>query len=135
MSDYRDNMTLDEIAANDLEMTKDAIKNSKRYKFFDPKQAFAFTGQCMKNTLDHIGVKIVTGMHGKMAQRIMDRNKVQIESRKKYQGDDQWRNGIYIYKAGELVAFISNVFKYERPSVQIAGDPDHYFVITNARVL
>ena len=117
-----------------MEMVKVAIKNSKRHKFFDQQKAFSFQGHCVKQTMDYVGVKVVPGMHHKMIDRLMSKNKVVVEGRTKYKGEDIWRNGIYIYKSGELVAFVSNVFKYERPSVAIAGDPDHYFVITNARV-
>lgn len=132
--DYRDDMTLEEVAANDMEMVKVAIKNSKRHKFFDREKAFQFTGHCVKTTLDRLGVKIRPGIHPKIAERLMKTQKVIIEGRKNYRGEDIWRNGIYIYKSGELAAFVSNVFEYKRPSVAIAGDPDHFWVVTNAKV-
>ncbi len=116
LSDYRDEMTLDEVAENDLAMTKDAIKNSKRYGFQTAKQAQAFMGRCVQTTLNGCGLMILEGMPAALVQRKMDSEKIQVESRTRdpnggpgpfYKGDDSWRNGLYIYKKGELAAFIS----------------------------
>ena len=54
---YQKNMTLEEIAANDLEMTKDAIKNANKYHFGnDTKKAVNFVRECLGKTLVRLGV-------------------------------------------------------------------------------
>ena len=115
-ADYRDDLTMDELRENDIEMTKDAIRNAKRYVFRTPRQAQAFVGQCVQMTLNHCGLMILEGMPAELVQRKMDENKVQVENRTKdphggsgpfYKGGDSWKNGLYIYKKGELVAFVS----------------------------
>jgi len=139
--DYRDNMTLDEMGANDIEMAKDAIKKAKRYKFFTAIKAVHFMQRCIIDTLAYLGIKGITpNTHPKVAQRMMDSRQIVIETRTRYEGEDVWRNGTYIYKKGELVTFISEVMvakSRQSPIIlpgTIPGDPDKFHVITNAKV-
>jgi hypothetical protein len=115
-TDYRDDLTLDDLAANDLEMAKYAVKNAKRYGFNTPIAAQKFVGYCVDMTLRRCGVTVIQGMPAPVLQKNMDEEHVSIESRTRdvgggpgsfYRGDDAWRNGLYIFKAGELVAFVS----------------------------
>ena len=140
LSDYRDKMTFDEVAANDIEMAKDAIKNANRYFFKDAQQALAFVGKCVQTTLNHCGLLILENMPAELVQKKMDKEKIIVENRTKnhfgqpfYAGEDAWRNGLYIYKAGELVAFISSV-SMEKPSPIKINQNTNPFVITNAKV-
>lgn len=135
MTDYRDKMTLGAIKSNDMEMSKDAIKNARRHRFFNPKQAFAFQGDCLKKTLDRLGVEITPLTHPKIVDRMMVSKDVVVEYREAYKGEDNWRNGIYVYQRGELVSFISSVFLYdkgEKSPFEINRE-DEWFVITNAK--
>lgn len=134
--DYRDDMTLSEIAENDTYMVEETIRNADRFFFYSLVSAQRFVGACMKNTMDYIGVKIRPNMHEKMVDRLLKSHKVQVEHRNKYQDEDAWRNGIYIYKNGELVAFISTVLErdpYGKINVNIPHEHARYVVITNAR--
>jgi hypothetical protein len=147
VSDYRDNLTLDEIGANDIEMTKDAIKNANKYEFGNNKKKAAdFTKHCMKCTLNHLGVspgvppkdQLGRLRFAKRADQMMKKAGVVIEQRKDYDGNDMWRRGIYIYKNGELAAFISNIFadvkeSYSKETLKLVGRSNGFFVITNAR--
>ncbi len=140
LSDYRDKLTLNDVADNDLEMVKDAVKNAKRYFFEDANQAMAFVGKCVQTTLNHCGLLILEGMKAELVQKKMDKKKIIVENRSKkwsgqpfYTGEDAWRNGLYIYKSGELVAFISSV-SMEKPSPIAINQDLRPFVITNARV-
>ena len=71
-SDYRDKLTLDEVAENDAEMAKYAIKNSNRYFFNSPLKANAFIGKCVQMTLNHCGLMILEGMPAELVQEKMD---------------------------------------------------------------
>ena len=116
LSDYRDDMTLDEVRDNDIAMAMDAIKNAKRYVFNTAQQCESFRGHCMGVTMKRIGIVVAPGMDAKFLEKKMKKEKIVIENRVKdphgglgsfYKGQDAWRNGLYVYKAGELVAFIS----------------------------
>jgi len=133
LSDYRDKLTLDEVAENDIEMVEYAIKNSKRYFFNTQQQALAFVGRCIQMTMNHCGLMILEGMSAPLVQERMDKECIQIESRKHYAGDNSWRNGAYITKKGELVAFIS-VPTLLIPSPLAIKQKQRFFVITNAKV-
>ncbi len=135
-SDYRDDMTLSEMAENDAYMVEEKIRNASSYFFISMPQAVQFIHGCMKKTMDHIGVKIRPDSEPRFVDRMLKNKKVQVEHRKKYKGVDGWRNGIYIYKDGELAAFISTVLKrHKEGKVDMLIPKQHmeYIVITNAR--
>lgn len=137
MKDYRDNLTLAEVGANDLEMAKDAIKNAVKVSFYSRKEALAFQAAATRATIDRTGITIRPGMSAKEADAQQKWHNVQIEGRRGYRGDDMWRNGNYVFQKGELVAFISNVFysKNNRTAAGvIIGDTKPFFVITNAKM-
>ena len=130
-----DNRTLADIWSDDAAMTDDAIKNAKKYNFGnDHKKAQAFIGDCLDKTLKRCGLTISPHMKPKMASMLMKRHRVKIESRNKFKTqEDAWKNGIYVFKKNELVAFISQMFVYKPGRFKI--DQNRYIaVITNAKV-
>jgi len=151
-SDYRDGMTLDDMARNDMEMLEDAIKNADRYHFGrDMKKATQFVRECLRRTLKRLGggieIALPSNLTSKEAQmrfmanadRLMRLNKIKVERRKHYTGADVWRCGLYIYKAGELACFISDVLTEKRTefdplSNKISGQSLGFMVVTNARL-
>ena len=134
MTDYRDNMTLDEMAENDGYMVEHAIKNAKRVTFFELDEARRFTGECMRQTLDRLSIKIRPGISPKFVDKHLKSKKVKVEFRERYKGKDTWKNGIYVYQNGELVAFISSVFHDEPNPFLLRDQRDKFYVITNAKV-
>lgn len=150
MSNYTDKMTLDEIKDNDLAMVEDAIKNAKRYSFGRNKfQALEFTRHCMNTTLASLGIRdsrpkgvamnpVAETKFAEELDRKMREKDILIEQRRNYLGNDTWRNGMYIYQRGVLVAFISNVLamghtELSRDKLKIAKQTAGLFVITNAK--
>ena len=151
MNDYRNNMSLDEIAANDLEMTKDAIKNAKKYNFgHDMKKAVNFVRDCLGRTLVSLGMthpapppncnsQLAKIRHAAKLDKEMREKQIKIEHRNRYTGNDAWRCGAYIYQRGELVCFISDVLtqrktEFDPISQKIGNDQVGFIVITNARL-
>lgn len=136
---YQDNMTLDEIASYDEDMVRDAIKNANKYRFTDARKALIFVGECIKNTLEFLGVKNALEMLQKnpaFLDRIQKVGNIRIERRDKYRGENLWRNGIYVYKDDVLATFIGEILK-EVPHPLMRYKSDHQFgfvVVTNARV-
>ncbi|MHC4417212.1 MAG: hypothetical protein ACYSU6_01355 [Planctomycetota bacterium] len=134
--DYRDDMTLSEMAENDAYMVEERIKGASSYFFISMSQALKFVHACMKKTLDRLGVKVRPDSEPRFVDRMLKNRKVQVEHRNKYKGVDGWRNGIYIYKDGELIAFISTVLKrHKEGKVDMLIPREHmeFIVITNAK--
>lgn len=148
---YADDLTLDEIAANDLEMTRDAIKNANKYSFGpDAKKAALFVRSCLERTFIHLGMtsprppeNCNSGparlRHAAKLDKEMREKQVRVEHRNKYTGNDTWRCGIYVYQRDELVAFISDVLMQRRTemdpiSQKIGREQVGYIVVTNARL-
>jgi hypothetical protein len=139
-------MTLGEIGENDLEMTKDAIKNANKYSFGNNQQkAVLFVRHCIDTTLKRCGIKVsppknsfARKLYEKKLDWEMKQAGVVIEKRNKYKGADEWRNGLYITKDGVLVSFISDVMhvtkgKFKKSKMRVVRKSFGYIVITNAR--
>lgn len=146
MGNYTDNMTLDEIKDNDLAMVEHAIKNAHRYRFTNQQKAMLFIRHCMDTTLKRLGVNVsppkdnaARMLYARTLDKEMKDKDIQIENRSKYRGNDLWRNGIYIFKNGELAAFISNVMgnmreAYSSKTMKLSSKRlTEIYVITNAR--
>lgn len=134
---YREDMTIDEIKVNDKEMQAVAIRNANRYFFVEMHQAAHFIGDCLKKTLDYLGVVIGPKTHPKFVDRMLKKNKVEVENRKHYKDQDAWKQGLYIYKDGELVTFISTIVEGKPDGALIwTGERDNakFSVITNAKI-
>lgn len=131
--DYRDDMLLDEMAENDLEMAKDAVKNCQRYRFNNPLAAKRLHFVAIDATLKRVGLNVLEDFSPTAIQGNLDRLNVQIEDRQNYKGEDIWRNGLYIYKNGEIVAFISSIL-HEKPSPFAINRKDNYIIYTNANL-
>ena len=138
---YQDNMTLDEIASYDLEMTKDAIKNANKISFHDNRSAQLFVMACIKATLRSLGLPDFEKTPVEDLDRLQAERNIKIEHRKRYRGEDEWRSGIYIYKDDVLVSFISEVQapKIKSPIILLPGSAskgnDKWAVITNVKRL
>lgn len=144
---FADKMTLDEIAENDVEMTRDAIKNANRYHFGkDQRKAMLFVRHCIDATLRHLGIKInppatfaARNEYAKAIDRAMEEKQIRIESRNNYRGSEAWRCGVYIYQRDELVAFVSDILTERRTeldsiSLKIGKESVGYMVVSNARL-
>src|SRR4030067_2553349 len=132
---YQDHMTLGEIAEYDMEMTKDAIKNAKEYRFDSPKKAIMFLGESVKNTMAFLGVPPPYNINSH-AHNVFDdlqtKKNIRIERRKRYEGAHLWRNGLYIYQDDVLVAFIGEPLVGGAPPLMPFTRPG-FVVVTNAR--
>ena len=148
---YADNLTIDEIASNDLEMTKEAIKKAKKHNFGkDMKKAVAFIKLCLGRTLVSLGLPHPQPppnvnsyeariRHAAKIDKAMREKQVKVEHRNKYRGNDMWRCGLYIYQRGELVTFISDVLtqrstEFDPIAQKIGREEIGFIVITNANL-
>lgn len=139
VSDYRDKLTFDEVILNDEEMAKYAVKNSEPKEFRLEEMAKMYRRVCVKMTLERCGVTYIKGMPPDRYQKKMDAAKIVVENREKdpwgrpfYKGENAWRNGVYVFKNGELVAFIS-IPQEEIPSQFAINRKKRWIVHTNAK--
>jgi len=134
--DFRNDLYLEDLPQLDKDMVEDAVKNAKTYNFSGLSQdrVFGEATRCfLKATLvglESIGLKL-----SPFAYRAIMRNlqtaigDVEIENRpNKYSGEDEWRNGMYIFKKGELAYFIGV------PLLVNMFISVHYQVKTNVRM-
>jgi hypothetical protein len=144
---YQKNLSLDEIASNDLEMVKDAIKNANKYGFGkDKMKALGFVKDCVDKTLKRLGITVnppatkeAKARYARWLDNEMAMRQIRIEHRNRYRGASAWRCGIYIYQRDELVAFISDILTQRRTeldpiSMKAGKETTGYIVITNARL-
>ena len=140
MTDYKGdqtigNMTLDEVAANDAEMVADIIKHSKRYAFHTQDKAAAFVMACIGAALQYLGVPVSHGMDERFLDRIQETKQIRIETRERYEGAEDWKNGLYIYKKDILVAFISAIIAPVKTKFVLTRNRSSYWaVVTNVKV-
>ena len=138
MSDYDGDqtigaMTLDEAAENDHEMFRDAVKNTDKYTFMNANHAVKFVAQCIGETLEHLGIKGAYNISDKMLDRLQKTKQIKVERRGHYDGDDVWRNGLYIYQKDILVSFISDIMAPKKSVFLVNMQSDLFYVITNVR--
>ena len=144
---YADKLSLDEIAANDLEMTKDAIRRASKYRFGkDIRRAVTFVKLAVDATLKRLGIIVnpptspsMQVTYAAVLDKQMRDRQIRIEHRNNYKGDDAWRCGLYIYQRDELVAFVSDVLterrtEVSRESMKVGKDETGFLVITNAQM-
>lgn len=144
---FTDKLTLEDIAANDIEMTRDAIKNANKYNFGkDARKAMVFIKTCLDATLKHLGITVNPpvskdgqALYAKLLDAALAKKQIKIENRNHYRGADNWRCGLYVYQKDELVAFISDVLTVRRTevdpiSMKLLKEDTGFVVVTNARV-
>lgn len=131
---YKD-LTLDEAAKVDLDQTYEVIAGAKRYAFADARKAISFVGACVKTVLHSLGIEdpAILNPADPIVERMQRERGVHVERRKHYDSSgDVWRNGFYIYKDDELIAFIGEPLQsVPHPLLPFQKDAGMLFVVTN----
>ena len=137
--DFRDNLYIEDLLQLDKDMLEDAVKNAKTYNFTGLSQDAAF-GEATKcfleaslSGLKSVGLKLPPlAFHAIMRNLQTKIGDVEIENRpNKYSDEDEWRNGMYIFKKGELAYFVGKPLLIKLSIVSISW---HYQVRTNVRL-
>ena len=103
-----DNRTLGEIKADDIANLEHVIhKQCKEHLFASGTAAAEFVGHCLFKRLRKLGVKVNERIDERFVDAMLRKNNVKVENRRYTDEEDKWREGIYIYKDGEIVGFIS----------------------------
>ena len=113
-----DNRTLDEINADDISMLQDALRDRKEHWFTKPDEAMHFIGDRLFKLLARLGVKVKKDMDWRLVDAQLGAHDVRVENRD-YEGDDEWRSGIYVYKDDELAGWISKGRRMMRSSLSV----------------
>ena len=117
MSD--DDRTLDQIRADDITQLEDLIKKAKDYWFSDIRRAMQFQGEMLFKKLASLKVYVKEGIDPKFVDQQKKAQGVDIENRRYQDEQDLWRNGIYVYQHGVLVAWISQVEAIKKSVINI----------------
>ena len=118
-------------------MLEQALRKSKAYRFDDQPRAMLFMRVCFKKALEDCGVfcppKLKTEVERQLAlKKLMSANNVRVERSKRMLFDEWWQ-GLFIFKAGELVAFATEPKIQKSPTMSMEKYPA-YTVRTNVRL-
>ena len=110
-----DNRTLGEMKEDHGEMFNGVIKKSSARTFVSIVYARAYRGAMLTNALKVLGIDVpgvfdLTVVDDQAAERLdqlLSQNKVVVENKRQGQDVPYWEAGLYIYKEGELVFFMS----------------------------
>jgi len=114
-----DDRTLDQIKEDDITQLGDLIKKAKEYWFSDIRKAMQFQGEMLFKKLASLKVHVTEGMDWRMVDQQRKAQGVDIENRRYQEEHDLWRNGIYVYQHGVLVAWISQVDAIKKSVINI----------------
>lgn len=137
--DFRDDLYLEDLPQLDKEMVEDAVKNARIYNFRGLSQdaVFGEAVTCFLEAglagMESVGLKLSPLTYRAIMQTLQTKiGDVEIENRpNKYSNEDEWRNGLYIFKKGELAYFVGKPLLVKLSLVSIAC---HYQVRTNVRM-
>lgn len=137
--DFRDNLYIEDLPQLDKDMLEDAVKNAKVYNFQGLSQdaVFAEAVTCFLEAgmagMKGVGLKLSPLSYRAIMLNLQTKiGDVEIENRpNKYSDEDEWRNGLYIFKKGELAYFIGKPLLVKLSTVSISC---HYQVRTNVRM-
>lgn len=118
-------------------MMEPALSKSKAYRFDNQPRAMLFMRVCFKKALEDCGVfcppKLKTETERQLAlKKLMSANGVRVERSKRMLFDEWWQ-GLFIFKAGELVAFATEP-RIQKPSAMSTEKYLAYTVRTNIRL-
>lgn len=117
-SKYQESWTLGDIQDHDVANLKQLLKKNIRiYRFRTTEEVTRFTMEAIHKALEKHGISLKTAYEygvrhknlddaGAAFQSLMDEKRVRVEERMSYEGEDQWRCGIYIYKDNEIADFL-----------------------------
>ena len=112
------NMTItDETTIGDLEIndrdnfTKNVEKDHKTYTFQSVRSARKFMGQAVDKIMNKCGVKIKRGGDARLIDRRLKAEGVKVEQRTYPPEEELYRSGLFVYKRGELIGFVSSPFR------------------------
>lgn len=107
---------VDELKRYDIDMLEHNLnRNAKDYTASSPMEAFSIIRRLLDKTLKKAGVDISKDSSEDAVDALLKKTNVRVEHRVHYQADDVWRNGVYVYKAMDLLGFISEPL-LKRPS-------------------
>ena len=99
-------MTLEEMGEHDIENLTYVMKETEEHSFANPVVAEAFVKESLTSILNKCGVAIDANSDADEADTLMSNANVKVEKRR-YQDEDMWRSGLYVYKDNEIAGFVS----------------------------
>lgn len=120
--------TIADLEANDrANFTENVEKSHKTYMFPSVPVARKFMGEAFDRIIRKCGVEIQPGTNGHQIDRLLKMEGVKVEQRTYPPDEPLYRSGIFVYKRGELMGFVSSPF-YEQATIYMA--PKIYIMTT-----
>jgi len=118
-------------------MVEQALKKSKAYRFENQPKAVLFMMVCFKKALEDCGVFCPPKLKNEVERqlelkKLMSANGVRVERSKRILFDEWWQ-ALFIFKAGELVAFVTEP-KMQNPPAMSTEKYSAHMVRTNVRL-
>ena len=122
--------TLGDLNQNDRANFKEAVlKRQKTFAFPGVIGAREFMGDAFNNIMRRCGIKIKRGDHKAHIDKQLKKHGIRVEHRTYPPEEQLYRSGLFIYKRGEMMGFVSS------PFVKVSGlyTPPKYFIMTTER--
>jgi hypothetical protein len=94
------------------------------------KQAKSFRAALLKQTMERCGINATPDMDDKFLEKRMDQEGMEVHPFDHFKGQDAWKNGWYVMKHGELMAFIGATI-HNKPSPFAIDRRENLAVVTN----
>lgn len=103
--------TIEDLEINDRDnYTENVEKNHKIYRFASVGTARKFMGEAFDNIMKRCGVFVTPGDHGSSMDVKMQSAGIKVEQRSYPPDEPLYRSGLYVYKRGELMGYVSSPF-------------------------
>lgn len=104
--------TIEDLELNDRDnFTETVEKGHKTYTFGSVRSAQKFMGQAFDQIMAKCGVKIKRGGDARIIDRRMKAEGVKVEQRTYPPDEPLYRSGLFVYKRGDLMGFVSSPFR------------------------
>ncbi|MBI9090722.1 MAG: hypothetical protein JEZ12_16010 [Desulfobacterium sp.] len=103
--------TIEDMELNDRDNYTEAVeKDHKTYTFSKVSVAKRFMGEAFDHIMKRCGINIKPGMHGAKIDKLMKVSGIKVEQRTYPPEEPLYRSGLFVYKRGELMGFVSSPF-------------------------
>jgi hypothetical protein len=103
--------TIGDLEINDRDNYTHAVeKKSKIYAFPALRPAHKFMGEALDHVMTRCGVSLHPGHRKAHIDKALEKQGVKVEFRKYPPEEPMYKSGLYVYKHGDLMGFVSSPF-------------------------
>lgn len=125
--------TIGDLEANDRSNYTEVVESkSKTYAFTSLRLAHKFMGKAFDHLMARCGVEILRNHQRPHIDKMLKKQGVKVEQRTYPPDEPLYKSGLYVYKRGDLVGFVSSPFI--RRSILYLEDQNIYIETTERGV-